>query len=82
MLIAETKIPKREGTVAGAIVLRRLEKGGGSFEYVTHFRRDDDGSFHEGHYFTVWSGFTPNQAAAILIEAAQDFAARSKRYSA
>jgi hypothetical protein len=76
MLIAETKIPARIGTVAGAIVLRKLEKGGGSYEYVTHFRRDDDGSFNQGSYFTVWNDYGPLRAAAIFAEAAKDYAER------
>lgn len=78
-LIAEHILPPAAGRAPGAIVLRRLEKGAGSFEYVTHFRNDQTGGYSTGHYFTVWPNDPPFTGARRLVEAATDFEERAKR---
>jgi hypothetical protein len=74
ILIAEHKVND-----VGSIVLRRLPKGGGSFEYVTHVRNDEVGGFSSGHYFTHWQEDSPEHAIQMLTDAVADYAIRVKR---
>lgn len=78
-LLAEFKIQGNGIRAPGAIVLRKLPKGGGSYEYVTHFRNDQTKGYCDGNYFTVWND-DAREVDGIMLKAAQeDFHARCKR---
>lgn len=65
--LLSTATPARGCIVAGAVVLRDLGPSRDFHRYATHWRRDEDGSHHQGGYFDT------------VEEAADDYDARATR---